>query len=49
MAEPLKEFYPSEIWAQAKSHIEGELSSDIFSTWFKNLECVGGDFMRNNN
>ena len=43
MAEPLKEFYPSEIWAQAKSHIEGELSSDIFSTWFKNLECVGGD------
>ncbi len=42
MTEQLQEFYPSQIWAKAKEHIRGELSDEIFASWFKNIECQGG-------
>lgn len=42
MTEQLQEFYPTQIWAKAKAQIEGELSAEMFNSWFKKLECDGG-------
>ncbi len=43
MIDQIQEFYPTQIWAKAKSEIQQELSPEMFELWFKNLECAGGD------
>ncbi len=43
MTEQIQEFYPTQIWAKAKSEIQRELSSEMFDSWFKSLECLSGD------
>ncbi|MBE6413170.1 MAG: chromosomal replication initiator protein DnaA [Verrucomicrobiaceae bacterium] len=42
MIDQIQEFYPTQIWSKAKSQIENELSAEMFASWFKNLECIGG-------
>ncbi len=43
MTEQIQEFYPTQIWAKAKCEIQHELSSEMFESWFKSLECLSGD------
>ncbi len=43
MTEQIQEFYPTQIWAKAKGEIQSSLSEEMFASWFKNLECTGGD------
>ncbi|MBO5254496.1 MAG: chromosomal replication initiator protein DnaA [Opitutales bacterium] len=42
MTEQIQEFYPTQIWSKAKQAIQCELSSEMFESWFKGLECIGG-------
>lgn len=42
MIDQIQEFYPTQIWSKAKSQIENELSAEVFASWFKSLECIGG-------
>ncbi len=42
MIDQIQEFYPTQIWSKAKQQIQCELSSEMFVSWFKNLECIGG-------
>jgi len=43
MAQPLTGFTYSDIWQKAKAEISQSLSSETFESWFKNIECSGGD------
>ncbi len=43
MTQDLTEFSSASIWQRAKSEIANTTSSDIFDSWFKNIECLDGD------
>ena len=34
---------PSEIWQRAKSELQNCVTRDLYSSWFEQLELVGGD------